>query len=298
MKYLYLPFWFFKTRILGKKIPMVSVVFITDKCNLKCKHCCIYAQNASAVITKSYEQIEDDLKYCYKQGARFVDFEGGEPTLWREDDKNLNDLIVLAKKIGFFSTTITTNALRDFSDTKADSVWVSLDGLGKFHDEIRGEGSFEKLVANIEKAAHPHLSVNMVVNTLNYTSVDETIEFAKKHPNIEKISINFHTPYENTEHLMLDWDKRIEVIDKVIAYKRKGYPIMNSVSGLKNMKDMSFKKYCFISNFVHINGIKTDDCGGTALGLCDRCGFSMAGEMNAVMSLKPDTIFAGLRLRM
>jgi len=97
---------------------------------------------------------------------------------------------------------------------------------------------------------------------------------------------------------MLDWDKRIEVIDKVIAYKRKGYPIMNSVSGLKNMKDMSFKKYCFISNFVHINGIKTADCGGTILGLCDRCGFSMAGEMNAVMSLKPDTIFAGMRLRM
>jgi len=298
MKYLYLPFWFFKTRILGKKNPMVSVVFITDKCNLKCKHCCIYAQNVSSVITKSYKQIEDDLRYCYKQGARFVDFEGGEPTLWRDGDKNLNDLIVLAKKIGFFSTTITTNAQCNFSDTKADSVWVSLDGLGKFHDEIRGEGTFEKLVANIEKAAHPHLSVNMVVNALNLRCVDETIEFAKNHPNIEKISINFHTPYEGTENLMLDWNKRIEVIDKVIAYKKKGYPIMNSVSGLKNMKDMSFKKYCFISNFVHINSVKTADCGGTLLELCERCGFSMAGEMNAVMSLKPDTIFAGLRLRM
>jgi len=296
MKYLYLPFWFFKTRILGKKIPMVSVVFVTDKCNLKCKHCCIYAKDAS--ITKSYEQIEDDLKYCYRQGARFVDFEGGEPTLWRDGEKNLNDLIALAKKIGFFSTTITTNAQRDFSDTKADSVWVSLDGLGKFHDEIRGEGAFEKLVRNIEKAAHPHLSVNMVVNALNYSSVDETIEFAKNHPDIEKISINFHTPYDGTENLMLEWNKRIEVIDQVIVYKRKGYPIMNSVSGLKNMKDMKFKKYCWISNFVHINGIKTSDCGGSILGLCDQCGFCMAGEMNAVMSLKPDTIFAGLNLRM
>jgi len=296
MKYLYLPFWFFKTRILGKKIPLVSVVFITDLCNLKCKHCCIYAKGSST--TKSYEQVEEDLKYCYKLGARFVDFEGGEPTLWRHGDKSLNDLIVLAKKIGFFSTTVTTNAQKDFSDCKADSIWVSMDGYGKFHDEIRGEGSFDKLIANIEKAAHPHLSVNMVVNALNYSSVDEVMTFVKNNPKIEKISINFHTPYEGTEHLTLDWEKRMKIIDKVIAYKRKGYPIMNSVSGLKCMKDLNFKKYCWITNFVHINGVKLSDCGGTILGLCDQCGFCMAGEMNAVMSLKPDTIFAGLRLRL
>jgi MoaA/NifB/PqqE/SkfB family radical SAM enzyme len=296
MKYLYLPFWFFKTRILGKKIPLVSVVFITDICNLKCKHCCIYAQGAS--ITKSYEQIEEDLNYCYKQGARFVDFEGGEPTLWRDGNKNLNDLLDLAKKIGFFSTTVTTNAQKDFSDSKADSIWVSMDGYGKFHDEIRGEGSFAQLVENIEKAAHPNLSVNMVVNALNYSSVDEVMEFVKNNPKIEKISINFHTPYQGTEHLTLDWEKRIEIIDKVISYKRKGYPIMNSVSGLKCMKNLNFKKYCWISNFVHINGEKLSDCGGTILGLCDQCGFCMAGEMNAVMSLKPDTIFAGLKLRL
>jgi len=296
MKYLYLPFWFFKTRILGKKIPLVLVVFITDLCNLKCKHCCIYAQSSST--TKSYEQVEEDLHYCYKQGARFVDFEGGEPTLWRDGDKNLNDLIDLAKKIGFFSTTVTTNAQKDFSDCKADSIWVSMDGFEKFHDEIRGDGSFDKLIANIEKAAHPNLCVNMVVNALNYSSVDEVIEFAKTNPKIEKVSINFHTPYEGTEHLTLDWNKRIEIIDKVIAYKRKGYPIMNSVSGMKCMKDMSFKKYCWISNFVHINGEKLSDCGGTILGLCPQCGFCMAGEMNAVMSLKLDTIFAGLKLRL
>jgi len=296
MKFFYLPFWFFKTRILGKKIPLVSIVFITDICNLKCKHCCIYSQRTS--ITKSYKQIEDDLIFCYRQGARFVDFEGGEPTLWQDGDKSLNDLILLAKKIGFYSTTVTTNAQIDFSGCKADSIWVSMDGYGKFHDEIRGEGSFKKLIDNIEKAEHPHLSINMVVNSKNYNSVDEVIEFVNKNPKIEKISINFHTPYEGTEHLMLDWEIRNVIIDKVIDYKRKGYNIMNSVSGLKCMKDMNFKKYCWISNFVHINGIKTADCGGSKLGLCDRCGFCMAGEMNAVMSLKLDTILAGLKLRL
>ncbi|GHT07954.1 hypothetical protein AGMMS49525_17160 [Bacteroidia bacterium] len=255
----------------------------------------MYAQKT--VTTKSYQQIAAELRYSYQQGARFVDFEGGEPTMWRDGEQDLNSLIALAKEIGFFSTTITTNAVMPFAGNHADAIWVSIDGFGACHDQIRGEGVFERAIKNIEQSGHPNMSINMVVNALNYMSVDETIEFAKNHPNIQKISINFHTPYAGTEHLMLDWDKRLEVIDKVIAYKRKGYPIMNSVSGLKLMKHNRFKKYCWVSNFILVDGTKSADCGGSALGLCDRCGFCMAGEMNSVMNMKPDTILAGLSLR-
>jgi MoaA/NifB/PqqE/SkfB family radical SAM enzyme len=296
MKYLYFPIWFFKTRILGKKIPLQSVIFITDKCNLRCRHCSIYAANNT--ITKKYKQIKKELEYCYNQGSRFVDFEGGEPTLWRDGDKKLNDLLDLAREIGFFSVTVTTNGQNPFPDIKADSIWVSVDGFEDYHDEIRGKHTFEKIVKNIATANHPHISINMVVNCLNYRTVEQTIEFAKHNPKIEMISINFHTPYKGTEYLFLDWEKRRKVIDKVIAYKRKGYPVMNSISGLKKMKTLEFKKYCWISNFVHINGQKTLDCGGSLIGLCNRCGFSMSAEMNSIMNFAPDTVFAGLKLRL
>lgn len=292
----YLPIWFFKAKFLGKKNPLQSVVFISDKCNLACKHCCIYAKDKP--IEKTYDKIAEELQYCYDQGSRFVDFEGGEPTLWRDGEYDLNSLIKLAKKIGFFSTTITTNAFRSFAGSLADSIWVSLDGLGHYHDEIRGKGVFERLVKNIAEANHPDLSVNMVVNSINYLSVDETIEFAKNNPHIKSISINFHTPFEGSEDLYLDWDKRCEVIDKVIAYKKKGYPIMNSVSGLKLMKHNRFKKQCWVSNFIMPDGTRYEQCNGAAEGLCDKCGFCMAGEMRSIMTLKPDTIFAGMKLRM
>ena len=72
----------------------------------------------------------------------------------------------------------------------------------------------------------------MVVNTLNYQSVDETIEYAKNNPAIEMISINF-PPFPDTEYLMIDKQLRNEIIDKVIAYKRRGYPIMNSKLGFE-----------------------------------------------------------------
>ena len=296
MSFLYLPFWFFRTRILGQKIPLQTVIFITDQCNLQCKHCCVFAQKA--VKTKSYEQIRTELEKAHKLGSRFVDFEGGEPTLWKEGDRDLNSLIRLAKEIGFFSATVTTNAITSFQGSEADSIWVSLDGLGRYHDAVRGEGSFEKLVKNIETANHKDLSVNMVVSKLNVESVDETIEYAKSNPHIKSISINFFMPYPGLGDYQLDWEKRREIIDKVVAYKKKGYPIMNSVSGLKKMKHNNFKKYCWVSNFITIDGDFLPDCGGTELGFCEQCGFCMAGEMNSVMTLKPDTILAGLKLRM
>ncbi len=294
--FFYLPYWFVKARIFGKKSPLQTVLFVSDRCNLQCKHCCVFAQKV--VTTKSYEQIRQELEYSYKLGSRFVDFEGGEPTMWREGDRDLNSLIRLAKEIGFFSTTITTNAVMPFNGSEADSIWVSMDGYGEYHDRVRGKGVFEKLVKNIEASGHPNVSVNMVISKLNYESVDQSIEFVKNNLYIKSISLNFLTPYPGTEEHMLDWDTRRAIIDKIIAYKKKGYPIMNSVSGLKKMKDNNFKKYCWVSNFITVDGTKSPDCGGTALGLCDRCGYCMAGEMNSVMSLKPDTIFAGLKLRM
>ncbi|MDR2775742.1 MAG: radical SAM protein [Tannerella sp.] len=294
--FFYLPWWFFKARILGIKRPLQTVLFISDKCNLTCKHCSVYRTTNTNV--KSYGQIKEELEYSYNLGSRFVDFEGGEPTLWHDGDKNLNSLIRLSKATGFYSATITTNAVQPFNDSEADSIWVSLDGLGKYHDDIRGKGVFEKLVKHVEEANHPRISANMVVNSRNYTSVEETVEFVKNNPHIRSISLSFHNPYPGTESLFLDWKTRYEVIDLIIKKKKSGYPIMNSISGLKLMKHPVFKKECWISNFILPDGRRLAECAGKTVGICDSCGLSMSGEMHSVFSLKPDTIFAGMKLRM
>jgi hypothetical protein len=73
---------------------------------------------------------------------------------------------------------------------------------------------------------------------------------------------------------------------------------MNSVSGLNLMKHNRFKKQCWVSNFIMPDGTRFTECQGKTAAICDQCGFSMAGEMNSVFNLKPDTILAGMRLRM
>lgn len=290
----YLPWWFFQARFFGRKRPLQTVLFISDRCNLKCKHCSVYQQTNPHNMT--FDQVREHLVYSYQLGSRYVDFEGGEVMLWRDGTRTINDLIDEAKRIGFFSCTITTNAQLPFLNNRADSIWVSLDGIGSYHEAVRGKGTFARLEKNIASCGHKHLSVNMVVNTLNYQSVDETIEYAKNNPAIEMISINFHTPFPDTEYLMIDKQLRNEIIDKVIAYKRRGYPIMNSISGLKKMKDMRFKKRCWVTNFIYPDGSR-GNCIGENTPICDDCGFCMAGEMASVFAFAPDTIWAGLKLR-
>lgn len=294
-QFLYLSHWFFKAKFLGVKRPLQTVLFISDKCNLSCRHCSVY--NHADPHSKTYEEIREELEYSYRLGSRFVDFEGGEPFLWRDGDRKINDLVRLARQIGYFSTTVTTNAQLPFAGCEADSIWVSLDGIGPYHDDIRGKGTFDRLVKNIADCGHPALSVNMVVNKLNYSSVWETIDFVRDNPCIRSVSVNFHTPYPGTEELFLDWETRCRIIDEVIRMKKSGYPIMNSVSGLQLMKRKTFKKECWVSNFILPDKTRLDECQGKTAGLCEACGFCMAGEMRSLFLLKPDTVLAGMKLR-
>ncbi len=296
-KFFYLAWWYFQVRFLRKKKPLQTVLFINNECNLRCKHCCI--DKDSEKIEKSFEQVEKELKYSYDLGSRFVDFEGGEPTLWHDKEKNINDLILLAKKIGFFSTTVTTNAQKDFSWINADSIWVSLDGIGKYHDAVRGEGSFEKAVENIEKYYYTgkrNLSVNMVINKLNQDSVEATIEFVTKNPCINSISFNFHMPYFGTEFLCVE--DKAQILDKTIKFKKQGYSIMNTLNGLQELKKSQNGNLCWITNFVMPNGEKYDKCQGAKVGLCEQCGLGMATEMKNLYNFNLATILAGIKLRL
>ncbi len=293
-QFFYLGCWWARA-IMGRRKPLQSVIFVSDRCNLSCRHCSVY--NHTNPLSKSYEQLRTELEYCYSQGSRFVDFEGGEPFLWRDGERTVNDLCRLARSIGFFSCTITTNAQMPFDGSVADSIWVSMDGVGEYHERVRGKGSFARLESNIATCDCKHLSANMAINTLNCDSVAAAIEYVAESPYFKSISLNFHTPFPGTEDLELPHDRRVEIIDMILDYKKRGYPIMNSRSGLKKMRGNKFHKRCWMTNFIFTDGTRKSQCIGEEMGVCPKCGFCMAGEESAVIELRPDTILAGLKLR-
>ena len=293
-KLFYYAKWFFECRFLGQRKPLQSVIFITDKCNLHCKHCSIVKNDFS--ISRTYEEIKETLKKCYKMGSRIVDFEGGEPTIWQDNDKNINDLIDLAKKIGYFSTTVTTNAQQPIN-LKSNLVWISIDGDKQAHETCRGHGTYEKLMENIDESNHSCLNVNMTITKLNYFCVEDVIKMVKAHKKLKKISLSFLTPHGASFDLMVSDQIREEVIDKIIELKKQNYPIMNSLAGLELLKSRKFKPQCWITNFVLANGTYLDTCPGEKEEICENCGYGMATEMSLVFDLNPQTILAGLGVR-
>lgn len=287
--------WFFACRLLGKRKPLQSVIFITDQCNLHCKHCCIVKKEDQSV-SRTYDEIKAALQKCYNMGSRIVDFEGGEPTLWHNGDKNLNDLILLAKEIGFFSTTVTTNAQQPI-DCKSSLVWISIDGDQEAHNTCRGKGTYETAMQNIERSSHPCMNVNMTITKLNYHCVEDMIKMVKNNPRLKKISFSFLTPHPGCRDLMVSDEIRDNTINRIIKMKKQNDPIMNSISGLKLLKTKEFKPQCWIANFVLPDGTFLETCPGKNEGICGQCGYGMAPEMSLVFQLNPRTILAGLKVR-
>ena len=77
----YLGQWYVRA-LLGRRAPLQSVIFILDRCNLRCKHCSVYELEHPRC--KSFDTIREELEDCYRAGSRFVDFEGGELYLWKD----------------------------------------------------------------------------------------------------------------------------------------------------------------------------------------------------------------------
>jgi len=153
-------------------------------------------------------------------------------------------------------------------------------------------------IASLAGVVALHLGFNLLDDWFDYKagSAEARQKVSNEGFRGRMIKYPYLTSGECTEYLALDLEKRAEIIDKVLEYKRKGYPIMNSKSGLKLMKTNKFVKRCWVTNFIYPDGTR-GLCVGNGTDKCDQCGFCMSGEMASVFAFRPDTIFAGLKLR-
>ena len=66
---------------------------------------------------------------------------------------------------------------------------------------------------------------------------------------------------------------------------------------LKDGRTVCTDKRCWVTNFIFSDGSRSPKCMGYTHSVCDRCGFSMGGEMCSLFKFSPATILAGLQLR-
>ena len=266
-------FWL-KTVLFKKKDPILGTVIVTDRCNLKCKHCSV---NNITSIMHPYVQIKKEMQTLYDMGARILFFCGGETFLWRDGDLTVRDLVIEAKRMGFMIVNVVTNGTQPIDLPEADLILLSLDGDRERHNAIRGN-TFDTIMENVKNATADNICFYMAINQINKDAVRDVCQIAKDTKNVRAVSFNFHTPYPDTRNLFLSKDEKQKIADTILQMMDKGYPIFNLKASLPYLVNNSFPTPCY--QCLVIEDGKISVCGRCidVPGLCEECGYFFVAE--------------------
>jgi len=164
---------------------------LTERCNLSCTHC--YQNEAIIRDELSFEEncaVVDKfvvfIKSLPQPSRGIINLTGGEPFAYA-------DLEPLLKYIAGFKKFISFNFLSNGTLINDKSVnllkrypphWVqiSIDGDQVTHDQIRGEGAFERSIEGIRrlKAEGIEVLISFTAHKQNYKSFSKVVQVAKE----------------------------------------------------------------------------------------------------------------------
>ncbi len=238
---IYFTYWWMKCRIKRRHIPLKSVIVINYQADLE---------------NKTYQQIIDELKQCYRAGSRFVLFEGN-PLDWTDGKHSINNVVKIAKNLGFMSVAVNSDAQSEIH-VDADAVYIPLNGSVEIHDQLEGEGSHEKLFNNVANSKHKNIVAVMTVNKLNYSVMRDVAKFVAGNPNIKALQFKFYEG-QNPD-LELSFELTHLIVDKIIEIKKEAFPIRNSMCALQLLRKDDFASQNWITNSIDAKGLPCAEC--------------------------------------
>jgi radical SAM protein with 4Fe4S-binding SPASM domain len=163
---------------------------LTDKCNLKCRHCYQEGALTEEMTLPEIEGVIGEIVGMleYWQEAYGIDFSpsfnitGGEPFLRPDFCAILERLAATGFDLYILSngTLISPETARTLAALGVQGVQVSLEGPAEIHDQIRGKGSFAASLAGIRQllAAGVKVSLNTTLSQYNAAYFRDLIEIA------------------------------------------------------------------------------------------------------------------------
>ena len=164
---------------------------LTDRCNLRCRHCFLGDTPQRDMSLKTFKLIVDQFQAF--QGLKLI-LTGGEPLLhshfWEINDKlSEYDLRMVLLSNGHLIDSKTAQAL------KVHEVQLSIDGLEQGHDALRGRGSFRRVVKALENllAAGKKVSVATMIHTENLNDFPQIAQMIEEW-GVEEWNVDLPSP--------------------------------------------------------------------------------------------------------
>jgi len=166
----------------------VLLMFITNRCNLRCKMCGVCELNAPS--PDSPELTTEEWKTAIRSGGKLrttlLLLSGGEPLL-RPD---LFEIIRYARDHGMAVHMCTNGTLLNrenaaqLGETGVNTVSVSVESpVREIHESLRGPGTFDRAVEGVrllrELAPETHVGINYLITTANFRNMAAMIPFAE-----------------------------------------------------------------------------------------------------------------------
>lgn len=186
---------YIKTDILKMRIkPRVLQMPLTGKCNSRCITCNVWKFQKDTKDL-SPKDLKIALSDPFFSEVRAVGLNGGEPTLYRQVDDLLTSLFVLKKlnRLHVISNGMLTNRLVEMMSIIKNRckeqgikvyLTISLDGVGKIHNQVRGiRNVFERTLNTIKEMRDNKdkycdvLDLGFTVSNGNVDSIVETEAF-------------------------------------------------------------------------------------------------------------------------
>ena len=213
------------------RFPAHVVISVTNKCNLSCPYCFAryVVEKEDRLNTETMFSLIDKL---HKMGARYINLTGGEP-LTRRDIKDI--IHYISRKKGM-KCSLSTNGtlLQEKIEVlkRVDSINVSLDGNEEQHNQNRQSQLYGRIIKGIETAVANNIPVTTctVLTKSNMGCVDDIARLAKE----KGFMAVFHLlrvglePNDDLMRQQLSQQEIREAMQKIIDYKKTGYPIYYS----------------------------------------------------------------------
>ena len=221
----------------GEHIPPFLIASITSSCNLHCAGCYSRCNNATNDVAPIEQLTSDEWLHIFKEadelGMSYILLAGGEPTIRR-------DIIEAAGTMQNIIFPIFTNGIfmderyMDLFDKSRNLIPVmSIEGNKEKTDNRRGEGVYDRLIANMDELKRRGLifGASVTVTTENYKDVvsREFINSLYDRGCKLVIFVEFVPVTEEAEYLAPGDDERAFMQDS-IASLRKEYEDMVFVS--------------------------------------------------------------------
>jgi MoaA/NifB/PqqE/SkfB family radical SAM enzyme len=284
----YVPYlWRFVVR--RRQLPLIYGIAVTDRCNLHCRGCTV-ANTGRPSMT--WQQLVDAMVAAHRRGYRELYFSGGEPMLWRDGDRTIEDAVRAARRIGFFHVHVYTNGTRGLG-VSADTVWVSMDGLPGTFERRRGD-HFHEVEAAVRTSGHRRVAIIYVIDRTTAAGVEPFLRWVRDtHLPVLGVMFYFHTPYYGYDELYLDRTERAERIDGLLRCIDAGLPVLNSRAGLRALRSGRWPRRFGVASVLDVDGESV--CCRAGDEVCEDCGYAACTELTELQRLRPSAVRAMLR---